>query len=165
MRLDEKHKRCVELFIRGTPRDQIAEELGVSRSTVFAWMKDPLVQVYHDKLLMEIEAARRMRLVPTFLTGVKAVELALNLAIEQMQSPDGAEKVKAPGLATLVNALKIIHNMERTDSGHPSSISETQHTVEPGAPRKRTKFEVLMDEVVVEGELMIVPQIELEPKS
>lgn len=162
MRLEEKHKRCVELWIRCTPRDEIASELGVARSTVFLWMKDPLVLSYHQKLLEELEAARRQRLLPAFLNTVELFEAGVQRALFQLQSDDPAEQVKAPSLQTLASVLKTVHALERTDVGAPSSISKSIGEEELGKPRKRTTLERLLDQVAAESDL---PTLEMTPAS
>jgi len=157
-RLEEKHKRAVELVLRAVPREEIAEELQISRSTLFNWLKDPLIEAYYQKLVHELEAARKLRLTPTFLKAADVVDAALDEAKRQLLSDDPKERLKAPNIQTLANVLRTVYSMERTDAGAPTTIQEHQLVpAEAGGRPKRTLFEEMMDGVVVDGSIDVTP--------
>jgi hypothetical protein len=177
MRLEETHKRMVELWIRGVNREQIARECGVGRATIYVWMKDPLILGYKERLEADIENRRRMRLVPTVLATIDTAEKALALvqqsiaeATTQLASQDPAERVKAPALSTLVsaaeklaNVAETLHRMERIDSGNPTQITKTETTESPRR-QPQTMLEKLLTRAVEEDDEEPVT-IEIEAKT
>lgn len=126
--LTEEHKRFAEMVLTGKPptkREQ-AEALHVDRSTLYNWIKDDLFQRYLVALSDELEAARVERMSPLVFTACDAVAASLSNAIADMQSADN--KTRAPGLSTLVSAVRTLVELERVDRGKPASI--TKHTEE-----------------------------------
>ncbi len=130
-RLEEKHRRLAEEILKGTPRIKIAELLNVTRSTVYEWMKDELWQTYFDKLLGEVEAARRQRLLPVAMKAAELAEYGLDRATQQVIDKDA----DAPNLQTIVAALRVVIELERVDRGQPSSIKRTETTGEAPDPK------------------------------
>ncbi len=133
--LTEAHKRFAEMVLTGKPptkREQ-ATELGVDRSTLYNWAKDELFQKYVEVLSEELEAARLERMSPLVFTACEAVQACLGNAINDMQSAVKEDKHRAPGLSTLVSAVKTLVELERVDKGKPSTISrqETERTEKP----------------------------------
>lgn len=123
-RLEEKHRQLAEEILKGTTRTKIAEKLGVTRSTIYEWMKDELWQTYFDKLLGEVEAARRQRLLPVAMKAAELAEYGLDRATQQVIDKDA----DAPNLQTIVAALRVVIELERVDRGQPSSIKRTETT-------------------------------------
>lgn len=131
--LEEHHKRFAEMILTGKPptkREQ-AESLGVDRSTLYNWAKDPLFQTYLGKLSDELEAARVERMSPLVFSACEAVQACLGNAIKDMRSDD--DKARAPGLSTLVSAVRTLVELERVDKGKPSTITrrEEERTERP----------------------------------
>ncbi len=130
--LEETHKRFAEMMLTGKPptkREQ-AVELGVDRSTLYNWAKDVLFQKYLAKLSEELEAARVERMSPLVATACEAIQACLSNALTDLQSDD---KAHAPGMSTLVSAVKVLVELERTDRGKPSRITkrEEERTEKP----------------------------------
>lgn len=121
-RLEEKHRQLAEEILRGTTRIKIADKLGVTRSTIYEWMKDKLWQTYFDKLLGEVEAARCQRLLPVAMKAAELAEYGLDRATQQVIAKDA----DAPNLQTIVAALRVVIELERVDRGQPSSIKRTE---------------------------------------
>lgn len=138
--LDETHKRFAEMILLGKPptkREQ-AEQLGVDRSTLYNWAKDPLFQKYLEALSDELETARVERMSPLVFNACEAVQACLRNAIKDMESATDGDRQRAPGLSTLVSAVRTLVELERVDRGKPSSITkrETESTeTSPGTER------------------------------
>jgi AcrR family transcriptional regulator len=110
--LTEDHKRFAEMIPTGKPptkREQ-AEQLGVGRSTLYHWAKDELFQGYVEKLSDELEEASKERMSPLVFTAFEAVQTCLSNAIDDMESTE--DKARAPGLSTLVSAVKVLVELE-----------------------------------------------------
>jgi hypothetical protein len=139
--LDETHKRFAEMILTGKPatkREQ-AEALGVDRSTLYHWAKDPLFQKYVEKLAEELEAARVERMSPLVFSACDAVAACLANAVRDLESMEKDERARAPGLSTLVSATKTLVELERVDRGKPSSITkrEVDATEKPNPATER----------------------------
>ena len=126
--LEETHKRFAEMVLTGKPptKREMAEQLGVDRSTLYHWMKDPLWKRYAEKLSEELEHARVERMSPLAFTGCEAVQACLANALQDLQSADSSDRQRAPGLSTLVAAVKTIVELERTDRGKPSRYTKQE---------------------------------------
>jgi len=165
MRLEEKHKRLVELRLRGVPWQQIADELDVAKSTLHLWWRDPMVVVYREHQIDELAIRRQTRLVPASEKLIELLTLQVDEHIRQMRSTDPAEKLKVPGIKTLVDAIQVIHGQERIDAGQRTARhTETTETGADGVQTKRverTVFERLLDGIVVNGP----PTIDVTPDT
>lgn len=156
MRLEEKHKQLVEMRQRGVAWQAIADQLDVAVSTLHNWWRDPMVATYREHRADELSVRRQVRLVPAAEKLVELLALQVDEHIRQMRSEDPAERLKVPGIKTIVDAILIIHGQERIDSGQPTRTASITETTEKGADGKpvtkrveRTVFERLMDTVVV----------------
>ena len=137
--LTEDHKRFAEMILTGKPatkREQ-AEALGVDRSTLYNWAKDTLFQKYVEVLSEELESARVERMSPLVFGACEAVAACLGNVIRDLESGTDTDKQRAPGLPTLVSAVKVLVELERTDRGKPSRITKHQEekteTLSPGS--------------------------------
>ena len=128
-RLEEKHRRLAEEILKGTPRMKIADMLGVTRSTLYEWMKDDLWRAYFGKLAEDVESARQQRLLPVAMKAADAAEQAIQNALDLLVEKDP----NAPSLTVMVSALKTVIELERVDRGQPSRISRLEKGGEPDA--------------------------------
>lgn len=114
--LDERQKLLAEELLKGIPRTQIAEKLGVHRSTLYEWMKDPLWQQYFTKLADDLDEARSMRLLVTVMKAAEMTELYMDFVIGELQSKDRDRIQELPGLDTITTALKRLADLQRSDA-------------------------------------------------
>lgn len=121
--LTEQHRTLAEEILKGTPRTQIAKDIGISRATLYEWMKDPVWQQYFHTLAREVEEARTQRLLPVSMRAAALMEAALDQAIGKVEGGDS----DAPGLDTISQVVKRLIELERLDRGLP-----TQHTRQDG---------------------------------
>lgn len=146
--LDERKRKLAEGILKGTPRTVIAKELGVNRGTLYEWAKDPDWQAYFENLAGEVEAARRKRLLPITMRAAEAMECALSNAIDAMLSTDLKARLGAPRLETVAEVLKKIVELERLDTGKPTSHTKTERKGED--PRKPSETESKLVKLVEE---------------
>lgn len=141
--LTEQHKKLAEEMLKGTQRSKIADDLGVDRSTIYAWMKDPVWQLYFEKLAQDLDEARSMRLLVTVMKAAEMTDLYLDHVIDVLKTGDVEAINRLPGLDTITTATKRIVELERLDSGKPTSHTRTTKTEEVPAEvadrRARTK--------------------------
>jgi len=138
--LDERHKKLAEAMLRGRSRTQLAEELGVTRATLYVWAKDPLFQKYAARLAEDMQAARMQRLLPVVMGLSEVVDAKIAFELQRV----GEEG--APGLTTLVDCLRKVVELERVDRGQPSNIVRSESdTGEPATPTKTLELVRLMD--------------------
>lgn len=151
--IDERKKRLAEEILRCTPRTKIAEQLGVSRQTLYKWMQEPEWQYYFSKLVSEMEAARRMRLMPVVLKAVELLEAHLDYQLRLLNDPQAApdERLQVERIGVVVDCLKKIHELEARDSGKPvGEGTGADDSKDDGKPRKRTRLESFLDTLLEE---------------
>lgn len=135
--LNEKHKKLAEEMLKGTARSKIAEMLEVDRSTLYQWMKDPLWQRYFEKLASDLDEARGMRLLVTVMKAAEMTDLYLDHVIGELQSGDRERILALPGLDTVTQAMKRVVELERLDSGKPTSHQRTEKVDAPAETSER----------------------------
>lgn len=166
-RLDEKHKRIVELRMRGTPVQQICAEAGISRSTLHNYLRDPLMIAYSETLINEQAVRRSIRLDPAITETIDLYLATIREGLRQRSSDNPEERLKAPSLKDLVHAIQVIHGLERLDAGAPTTITESRSAPAEGVPPaaslpSRSLLELLLDGVVVDG-AGVHPLIDVTP--
>lgn len=114
--LDERHKTLAEELLKGTPRSKIAEMVGVDRTTLYTWMKDPVWQEYFEKTAGDLDEARSMRLLVTTMKLAEVTEVYLDIILKAMQDGGASALPDVPGLETITSALKRVAELERHDS-------------------------------------------------
>lgn len=113
--LDERHKTAVVMDLKGRPKTEIAEKVGVSRSTVFAWFDDPLVIAYRSKLQLEVDAARKRLFQAPLVSMVEVLRQALsNQLRDQVAAGSGDHNAltRAIPLQQLVKIAEQIANID-----------------------------------------------------
>ena len=87
--LNEKHYRCIEMLCQPDANiTEIARDLGVSRTTIYDWMKDPIFKAELDKNEQEI----KNRIHHTFVLRLPA---AIDKLWELTNSKDARTKLQA----------------------------------------------------------------------
>lgn len=134
--LEEKHKLFAEMLLTGKPATmrEKAERLGVDRTTLYNWTKDALFLKYLEKLSEELEQARVERMTPLVFTASEAVHACLRNALTALEANAKEDRAEAPGVTTLVGALKTLVELERVDRGKPSSIKRSE--TDDGKPKE-----------------------------
>ncbi len=153
--LDERHKTLAEELLKGTPRSQIAEQIGVDRTTLYTWMKDPLWQEYFEKLAGDLDEARSMRLLVTVMKLAEVTEEYLDIILKLMRDGGAAELPNVPGLETITSALKRIAELERHDSrpARPGATRDTPADEKSRAAAARNDAVIsLLDRILERGE-------------
>lgn len=126
--LSEAQKRLAEMMVKGSPSTarEMAEKLGVARKTLYVWRADPVFQAYHTALSEEVRSQRVSSMAGVNVQAVEAVSCALRNAVAALNAEDGKERVLAPSLTQLVDALRKLADVERVDLGKPSNISKSE---------------------------------------
>ncbi len=145
--LDERHKRLAEEMLRGTPRSTIAKDLGVDRSTLYVWMKDPLWQKEFTKQAEDLAEARKTRFVVTVMKAAEVTEVYLDYVLDELRTKDRDRIQTLPGLDAISTALKRITEVERLDAGQPTSIREERGAT-PAQAEEGKRIKQVLDRIV-----------------
>lgn len=87
--LNEKHYRCIEMLCQDNANiSEIARELGISRTSIYDWMKEPVFKAELDKNEQEI----KNRIHHTFVLRLPA---AIDKLWEMTNSKDNRVKLQA----------------------------------------------------------------------
>jgi hypothetical protein len=153
--LDERHKTLAEELLKGTPRSKIAEMVGVDRTTLYTWMKDPLWQEYFEKLAGDLDEARGMRLLVTVMKIAEVTEAYLDIILKMMEEGGAEALPNVPGLDTISTALQRIANLERQDSRptRPGATKDTPASERGKAAEQRgTQMKGVLDRILARTE-------------
>jgi hypothetical protein len=114
--------KAIELDFNGTPTREIAEAVGVARSTVYLWQQDPEYQSELRRLTEEanravVAKARRLR------------EQALSIGMASVQR--GAQALAAsPSDASVASVVsKMAHEWYKTTSGQVGPVERTESMI------------------------------------
>jgi AcrR family transcriptional regulator len=120
--VDERKLLLCKRLVEGVPKTKIADELGVTRQTLYVWLEEDAVRA----CLLELAAERRDALELELTAVAGAATETLKQAFDRAQRQLRENDPDAPSLAEVAAAADRALNQFRLSQGKPTSIREEQ---------------------------------------
>ena len=153
--LTDAHREFAAALLTGTPRAQIARDLGVSRNTLYEWMRDPLWRAYFQKLAADKAEAQSARMVITVMKAADVMDAYLEKILDAVENPQSAVAVPGiqlgslPGVDTISQVFKRLAEMQRLDAGQPTEHRKVETTgTSPEAKVRGRKVKGALDKLL-----------------